>query len=65
MKMKQKGGLVGHLALLRDYEEGCDHSRDMRQKLEALQKRHSELSVECNRIKKKIEKEKQHKGKSK
>lgn len=46
------------MALLRDYEERQDQNEDMRERLEMLQKRHSELSIMCNGIKKKIEKAK-------
>ena len=46
---------MGHKTLLRDFEERLDDSEEMRKKLEELQKRHSELSVMCDGLKKKIE----------
>jgi len=53
--LKQKGGLVAHKTLLRDFEERLDESEEMRKKLEYLQKRHLELSVMCDGLRKKIE----------
>ncbi len=58
-RLKQKGGLVGHKTLLKDFEEQLDESEEMRLRLEQLQKRHSELAVMCDGIKKKIETAKQ------
>ena len=54
-RLKQKGGLVGHKTLLRDFEERIDESEEMRQRLELLQKRHSELSVMCEGLRRKID----------
>lgn len=55
LRLKQKGGLVGHRELLKDYEERQDQSEEMRQRLEVLQKRHSELSIMCDGLKMRIE----------
>lgn len=55
IRLRQKGGLVGHKALLRDYEETQDESEALMAKLERLQRRHAELSVMCEGLKKKIE----------
>lgn len=55
LRLRQKGGLVGHTALLRDFEEKQDQSEEMYKRLEALQRRQAELSVMCEGLKKKIE----------
>lgn len=55
LKLRQKGGLVGHTSLLRDFEERQDQSKDMYQRLEMLQKRQAELTVVCDGLKQKIE----------
>lgn len=79
IRLRQKGGLVCHSALLRDFEErrdqasdsaSCHHglmaslsftalfycqSEELRARLESLQQRHSELTVLCDGLRKKIE----------
>lgn len=86
IRLRQKGGLVCHSALLRDFEERRDQasgsaschilyhhggyglvpsllfmalfycqSEELRARLESLQQRHSELTVLCDGLRKKIE----------
>ena len=47
--------MVGQTALLRDFEEQQDQSKEMYEKLEKLQKRQAELTVMCDGLKQKIE----------
>ena len=55
MRLRQKGGLVGHTSLLRDFEERLDESKAMYERLETLQKRQAELTVMCDGLRKKLE----------
>ncbi len=55
MRLRQKGGLVGHTSLLRDFEERLDQSKAMYERLEMLQKRQAELTVMCDGLRRKIE----------
>lgn len=55
LKLRQKGGLVGHTALLKDFEERQDESKATYERLEVLQKRQAELTVICDGLKHKIE----------
>lgn len=55
LRLRQKGGLVGQTALLRDFEERQDQSQEMYERLEKLQKRQAELAIMCDVLKKKIE----------
>ena len=55
LKLRQKGGLVGHTALLKDFEERQDQSKATYKRLEVLQKRQAELTVLCDGLKQKIE----------
>ncbi|XP_064406666.1 coiled-coil domain-containing protein 96-like [Halichondria panicea] len=54
-RLKQRGGLVGHKVLLRDYEERKGENEELVCRLEALQQRHSELSLVCEGLRRKIE----------
>lgn len=64
LRLKQKGGLIGHTALLQDFEEKQDQREEMQARLEQLQKRYSELTVMCDGLKKKIEHAKQIKSRA-
>lgn len=76
LRLKQKGGLVGHPALLGDFEERkdqvvcterikkmcvviadicCYQNDELKEHLERLQQRHSELTVVCDGLRKKVE----------
>ena len=84
VKLKHKGGLIGHKTLLRDFEERqeqvqciintricnlphgffillhlvatvCLQSADMREHLMSLQQHYSQLTLQCDGLRKKIE----------
>ncbi|XP_067876174.1 coiled-coil domain-containing protein 96 [Heterodontus francisci] len=54
-KLKEKCGLLCNKVLLRDFEENVDASDRLRHKLEALKRRHADLTLDSYGIKKKIE----------
>lgn len=79
IRLRQRGGLVSHSALLRDFEERMDQvhlcvcvgrgasvrlwclttlspqSEELRRQLAVLQQRHSELTVLCDGLKRRID----------
>nr|XP_033805778.1 coiled-coil domain-containing protein 96 [Geotrypetes seraphini] len=54
VKLRQKCGLLGNEALLRDFEGKIDAGEEMSRQLETLKRRHAELTLNCNAMKKKI-----------
>ncbi|XP_030047022.1 cilia- and flagella-associated protein 184 [Microcaecilia unicolor] len=54
VKLRQKCGLLGNEALLRDFEDKVDASEELSRRLETLKRRHAELTLNCSAIKKKI-----------
>ncbi|XP_029447460.1 coiled-coil domain-containing protein 96 [Rhinatrema bivittatum] len=61
VKLRQKCGLLGNEALLRDFEEKTDASEELGRRLETLKRRHAELTLNCSGIKKKIKEAKEAK----
>ncbi|XP_019852197.1 PREDICTED: coiled-coil domain-containing protein 96-like isoform X2 [Amphimedon queenslandica] len=53
--LKQQGGLVGYHTLLRDFENKQDQSEKMKSDLERLQQRHSNLILQCNTLRQRID----------
>ncbi|XP_028851956.1 cilia- and flagella-associated protein 184 [Denticeps clupeoides] len=55
LKLRQRCGLLGNKMLLRDFEEKVDENRQMEERLEMLKRRHAELTMKSDRIKKNLE----------
>ncbi|XP_067294961.1 coiled-coil domain-containing protein 96 [Pseudorasbora parva] len=58
LKLQQRCGLLGNTTLLRDFEEKVDTSECLQQRLEMLKRRHAELILKCDGVKRKIEQSK-------
>lgn len=54
VQLKQRGGLVGHKALLRDYEDKKDETEELKKRMQELQDRYTDLIATCERIKTRI-----------
>jgi DNA repair exonuclease SbcCD ATPase subunit len=52
--LKQKGGLLGHNTLLKDLENKLDHGENLKSQLHEVQQKHSELILQCNTMRQKI-----------
>ncbi|KAJ1214011.1 hypothetical protein NDU88_001639 [Pleurodeles waltl] len=55
VKLQNKCGLLGNEMLLRDFEGNVDATEELGQKLENLKRRHAELILTSNGLRKKIE----------
>uniref|UniRef100_A0A8C8VKE7 CCDC113/CCDC96 coiled-coil domain-containing protein n=1 Tax=Pelusios castaneus TaxID=367368 RepID=A0A8C8VKE7_9SAUR len=54
LKLRQKCGLLGSEALLRDFENKVDAAEVLSQRLEMLKRHHAGLTLTCKSVKKKI-----------
>ncbi|XP_029766511.1 coiled-coil domain-containing protein 96 [Terrapene carolina triunguis] len=54
LKLRQKCGLLGSEALLRDFENKVDAAEVLSQRLEMLKRHHAGLTLTCKAVKKKI-----------
>ncbi|KAI8917440.1 hypothetical protein BC831DRAFT_554130, partial [Entophlyctis helioformis] len=54
--LRQKNGLLGNNNLLRDYGEKVDESKDLRTRIEDLQRYYTELINETHRLRRKMQK---------
>ncbi|XP_035694850.1 coiled-coil domain-containing protein 96-like isoform X1 [Branchiostoma floridae] len=55
MRLRQKSGLLGNEPLLRDYEERRDEGDGLKFRLESLKMKHTELTMDLNGVKRKID----------
>ncbi|XP_066292711.1 cilia- and flagella-associated protein 184-like isoform X2 [Branchiostoma lanceolatum] len=55
MRLRQKSGLLGNEPLLRDYEERRDEGDGLKFRLENLKMKHTELTMDLNGVKRKID----------
>lgn len=53
-QLKQRGGLVGHKTLLRDYEDKKDETDELQKRMQGLQEQYTDLIATCERIKTRI-----------
>uniref|UniRef100_A0A1I8HIA7 DUF4201 domain-containing protein n=1 Tax=Macrostomum lignano TaxID=282301 RepID=A0A1I8HIA7_9PLAT len=54
-RLKQNSGLLGNEALLRNFEENADLVTEKRGRLESLKTQHSEATLQCSKLKRKID----------
>ena len=60
VKLKQNSGLLGNVALLRDFEESVDKNEELENRIEHLKRKHAELFLNSNGFKQKIAQAKNH-----
>ncbi|CAI8039470.1 Coiled-coil domain-containing protein 96, partial [Geodia barretti] len=53
-RLRQRGGLVCHTQLLRDFEDRQDQNAELESRLEQLQRQHSQTTLQCTGLRSKI-----------